>query len=306
MAWTSGFFNSDNGDRLYTADQMSAIFNGLITDGVYESVTNKLAVEPNNGMTVQINTGRGWFGGKWVDNDSPYLITLEDSDVTLNRYAAICVRADVNYNARTAEPYVKYSALATYPVKPTMERSETVKEYCLAYVYIKAGTSSITASNIEDTRANSNLCGWVTGLIKQVDTKTLWAQWEALFGDFMDAKESEFTEWYNSLVDYIDDNTETKLVADVIELQNRVVKSSGTISSSGWTIQEDGTYNQTVTVEGVTATNDVAVNPSVVYMDRYIKMGCEPISQGVNTITFKCTNPDDTDMIIDVIIYNFA
>ena len=58
MAWTSGFFNSVNGDRLYNADQMSRIFEGLITDGVYESVANKLAVQPNSGMTIQIATGR--------------------------------------------------------------------------------------------------------------------------------------------------------------------------------------------------------------------------------------------------------
>ena len=50
MAWTSGFFNSVNGDRLYNADQMSHIFEGLITDGVYESVGNKLAVQPNSGL----------------------------------------------------------------------------------------------------------------------------------------------------------------------------------------------------------------------------------------------------------------
>ena len=61
MAWKSGFFNSVNGDRLYNADDMSKIFDGLITDGVYESVDDKLAVQPNSGMTIQIATGRGWF-----------------------------------------------------------------------------------------------------------------------------------------------------------------------------------------------------------------------------------------------------
>ena len=66
MAWTSGFFNSVNGDRLYNADQMSRLFEGLITDGVYASVGNKMAVQPNSGMTIQIATGRGWFGRHWV------------------------------------------------------------------------------------------------------------------------------------------------------------------------------------------------------------------------------------------------
>ena len=31
MAFTYGFFNSLNGDRKYTAEQLSSIFDGLIT-----------------------------------------------------------------------------------------------------------------------------------------------------------------------------------------------------------------------------------------------------------------------------------
>ena len=102
--WTSGFFNSVNGDRVYNADQMSGIFEGLITDGVYESVGNKLAVQPNSGMTIQIATGRGWFAKRWVDNTTPFLIALEASDVTLNRWAAVCIRVDTAEGARKAEP----------------------------------------------------------------------------------------------------------------------------------------------------------------------------------------------------------
>ena len=97
MAWTYGFFNSVNGDRLYNSQQMSEIFEGLITDGVYENVGNKMAVQPNNGMTIQIATGRGWFGKHWVNNDSEYTLTLSTSDVILNRYVPP-VRNDINDN----------------------------------------------------------------------------------------------------------------------------------------------------------------------------------------------------------------
>ena len=92
--WQYGFFNSINGDRLYNADQMSRIFEGLITDGVYESVGNKLAVQANNGMTIQIATGRGWFDKSWVNNDSEYTMTLTESDVILNRYVAVVIKVD--------------------------------------------------------------------------------------------------------------------------------------------------------------------------------------------------------------------
>lgn len=323
MAWTSGFFNSVNGDRLYNADQMSGIFEGLITEGVYESVGNKLAVQPNSGMTIQIATGRGWFGNRWVNNDSEYLQTLEASDVLLNRYCAVCIRSDNNDSVRNAVPYFKYSDFATNPVKPIMERSELVRESCLAYVYIKAGATEITAADIEDTRADTDLCGWVTGLIKQVDTKTLWTQWQAQWEQFMSDADQEndnwqteqrnaYLTWYNGLVDYIDADVETKLVndvsqlkTDVTQLQGQCIKSTGTFDGLGWSRQDDGTYTQTVSVSGVTATNDILVSPTNDYKETYNNMACEAISQGDNSITFKCTDPEDVNIVIGVIIFNF-
>lgn len=201
MAWTSGFFNSVNGDRLYNAQQMSEIFEGLITDGVYESVGNKMAVQPNNGMTIQIATGRGWFGKHWVNNDSEYTMTLSQSDVLLNRYVGVVIKVDDTDAVRDAVPYLKYGEFASSPTKPAMIKTETVKEYCLAYIYQKAGATTITKSDIQDTRADESLCGWVTGLIEQLSTSTL-------FDQFTDI----FTEWFEGLRNLITENTETMLV----------------------------------------------------------------------------------------------
>lgn len=292
MAWSSGFFNSVNGDRLYNAEQMSNIFKGLITDGVYESVGNKLVVEPNSGMTVQINTGRGWFGGKWANNDSAYLYTLEDSDVLLNRYCAVCVRTDTTDAERKAEPYFKYSEFATTPVKPVMERTETIKEYCLAYIYIRAGVGEITAADIEDTRHDTSLCGWVTGLIDQVDTSTLYKQWEAVF-----------FEWFDNLEQYLDDNVEAKLVDDVLQLQGRTLKTTATLNSTAWS-DNGGNYTQTIMVNGVTEDSDIVVAPFKDDEDNYIDMNCSVVSKGFHTITFECDNPYVADIGLEIIIFN--
>ena len=199
MAWTSGFFNSVNGDRLYNAEQMSKIFEGLITDGVYESVANKMAVQPNSGMTIQIATGRGWFGGHWVNNDSEYTLTVAESDVVLKRYVAVCIKVDDTDAVRDAVPYLKYGDFATTPVKPMMIRTETVKEYCLAYIYIGAGVTEITASAIEDTRADESLCGWVTGLIEQLKSATLFSQFTAIFNEWFSGLQDMINEVYNEM-----------------------------------------------------------------------------------------------------------
>ena len=50
MAFTCGFFNSENGDRKYNAEQMSAIFDGIIADGVFTTIGDHLAVSAGTGM----------------------------------------------------------------------------------------------------------------------------------------------------------------------------------------------------------------------------------------------------------------
>lgn len=281
--WTSGFFNSVNGDRTYNAQQMSEIFEGLITDGVYESVGNKLAVQPSSGMIIKIATGRGWFDKRWVNNDSDYLQTLEAADVLLNRYCAVCVRVDTTDSGRKAQPYLKYSSFATNPTKPTMTRTETVKEYCLAYVYIKAGAMAITAADIEDTRANKSLCGWVTGLIEQLNSTTLFEQWEAIFNN-----------WFGSLQDLINQNTEAMLV-------NALPTSvTVTLNAADWET-ESGLYKQTVTVTNMSATKTVIVNPAADSVTPYSAAEVKCSGQSANTLEFTAVTKPTANVNVDVL-----
>lgn len=285
MAWTSGFFNSVNGDRLYNANQMSHIFEGLITDGVYERVGNKMAVQPNNGMTVQIATGRGWFGKHWVNNDSELTLTLEKSDVILNRYAAVVVKVDETDAVRDAVPYIKYSDYASNPVKPVMERTETVKEYCLAYIYIGAGVQEIKASVIEDTRADNELCGWVTGLIEQLSSATLFEQFTDIFN-----------EWFGGLQDYINSNTETMLVNAL------PVSLTVTLTPSGWQLSKDSNlYLQTATVVNMNVAKSVIVSPNKETSALYSESEVTCVSQGVNQLEFSATVIPTADVKVDVI-----
>lgn len=165
--WKSGFFHSVNGDRAYSAVEISRMNVGIISDGIYPKVGEKLEVTAGSGMAFQIGTGRGYFNERWVENTTTYTDTLEDSDVTLNRYAAICVRIDDTDEIRDGIPYVKYSEFATTPTKPEMTRSELVNEHCLAYIYIGAGVTSITSDVIEDKRDDSELCGYAWLLVEE-------------------------------------------------------------------------------------------------------------------------------------------
>lgn len=215
MAVTYGFFNSVNGDRKYNADQMSSYFEGLVTDGVYEKIGDALIVKAGTGMQVRIGKGRAVIRSKWFDSDASYIINLNPAHATLNRYTAICLRLDLE--ERKIDFYMKDSADATTPVKPTMEDSQTLKELCLAYIYVKRGMTEITQADITDTRANTQICGWVTGLIKQVDTSQLFLQWQAAYEksitemqDWRIQQQAAFDSWFAALTGQLQVNTTLK------------------------------------------------------------------------------------------------
>lgn len=299
--WTYGFFNSVDGDRTYNADQMSDIFEGLISDGVYESVGNKLAVQPNTGMAVQIASGRGWFNRRWVNNSAPYVLAISASDVTLNRYAAVVIKVDTTSSARSATPYIKYSDFATNPVKPAMTRNETVSEYCLAYVMIRAGATAITSADIEDTRFNNELCGWVTGLINQLDTSTLYTQWEELFNGFMTTStenfnswledtQGDFNDWFETLQVTLDDEVATRLTAALPTTTTVILQALNWSAGS-----------QTVQVVGMNATKSVVVQPAASTAAAYRNAGIKCVAQGNNTLMFTCSITPTSNISVEVL-----
>lgn len=214
MSVSSGFFNAINGDRLYTAEQMSEYFLGIIGDGVCENVGGRLAVSAGSGMSVRVASGRAFIGSKWLDNSASYNLNITAADASNNRYTAVIVRLD--RANRTMTLTTKDGTPAASPTKPQMTVTSTgISEICLAYVYVPMGSTSIAASNIEDTRANSNICGWVTGVIEQVDTSDLFTQWQAAYQAYYNQMQAEFETWFNALtqklgvITYIDKSEAT-------------------------------------------------------------------------------------------------
>lgn len=196
MAITYGFFNSLNHDRTYNAAQITEYFDGLVSDGVYESVGGAMQVQAATGMNVDIQTGRAIIDCRWIRNDAVLTVPITASHVTLARYTAIMVRLD--YSARTISIIAVDGTPATSPAKPEPTQTTTVKDLVLAYLYIPAGATAIPQANIQDQRGTS-LCGWVTGLIKQVDTSQLFAQWQDACETFYRNMTAGFDAWFETL-----------------------------------------------------------------------------------------------------------
>ena len=208
MSVTYGFFNSVNGDRTYNADQMSEYFKGLVGNGVFENVgggLQVLAANPND-MTVKVQPGRALIDCKWLESTAVETLTLR-SYATYSYYVAVIIRLD--YSTRTMAITTKNGVISTNPIRPTMTNTDTVKEICLAMVYLGKGVTSISQANIEDYRASS-MCGWITGLIDQVDTSALFTQWQTAYRTYYNTMRSQFNEWFSALTEDLNVNTYVK------------------------------------------------------------------------------------------------
>ena len=222
MAITYGFFNAikqtdGTYDRTYNADQMSGYFEGLVSDGVYENVGDAMQVIASGGMQVQVKSGRMLIDSKWLKNDAAYSIDITPAHVTLNRYTAIVARLDKS--ARTISIVAKDGENATEPAKPAISDTVSVKEMCLAYIYVGRGVTEITQSAIEDTRPDTNICGWVTGIIEQVDTSQLFLQWQTAYEEFYTKFTAQFNEWFTALTEQLNVNTYIKKYHKVVDMK---------------------------------------------------------------------------------------
>lgn len=209
MAIKSGFFNSVNGDRKYNAEDMSHYFEGLITDGIFESIGDKFQVTAGSGMTVNVGTGRAMIDCHWMKNDATYSIAIDAADVQLNRYDCVVIKLDLNDSARKMSIELIKGTPGKHALVPVFNDTQTVKYLWIAAIYVAAGVTSITQGRIYDMRGKAR-CPYVTGLIEQVDTSQLFAQWQDACEQYYDEmttemtafftdKQNEFESWFDTL-----------------------------------------------------------------------------------------------------------
>ena len=192
----SSFFNSVNGDRKYDTRDWANYFNKFITNGVFPNPSTNLQVMAGDGMNVIVKAGPAWINGYCYENTSDLTLTIEAADGVLNRIDRIVIRLDTIGRAITT--VVKKGTFASSPVAPSLQRDADAYELGIADITIAKGTVSISQVNISDIRLNTSLCGVVNSLI-QVDTETLFAQYEAGMQQKEDEFSQQFIAWFQTI-----------------------------------------------------------------------------------------------------------
>lgn len=209
MSVSSGFFNSLNGDRKYNAAQMSAIFDGLIIDGVFASIGTAFAVKAAGGLTVNVGIGKAWFDHTWTVNDSILPMTAPEAEVLLDRIDAVVL--EVNGMESVRENTIKFvkGNPSSAPSRPTLTNEGNVHQYPLCYIYRKYGTAVINQADITPM-VGTESTPFVTGILQTISLDELLGKWQDELDRFTDARsqevddwiaqeESDFTAWFNKM-----------------------------------------------------------------------------------------------------------
>lgn len=226
MAVRSGFFNSVDFDRMYFMTEIAALFDGLITDGVYASIGT--AMTPTVGSIinyVNIGEGRAWFNSTYTLVDAEEPVDCETSDALLNRIDMIVIDIDKRDATRDNTVILLKGVPATSPVPPTLADELLHKQKALCSIYRAAGSTEIQQADITNL-VGSTETPFVTGIVETLDLETFTAQWQAELDELVDtettniadwiaAKTIEMNDWFNNMKDQLTEDA-------AIHLQNQI------------------------------------------------------------------------------------
>ena len=189
MTIKSYFFNAletgNTYDRIYNAEDVTSYLDLLVGNGVFPNPSTNLQVRADSGMNIIVGAGQGWINGHKLINSADLQLTVSQSDVVLDRIDRVIFYVD--HSARDMGIEI-LKGTSSGPVPLT--RNDTRYEMNLAYINVARQTTEITPAMITDSRGNSAVCGYVQGLIQQMDTTTMFEQWQA-----------GFENWFNEVKD---------------------------------------------------------------------------------------------------------
>lgn len=190
MAERSGFFsakqNEDGSyDREYLADEFAEYFANFISNGVYVTPANQLKVTysgaPDKLFTVIVKKGKAYIDGFWYE-------LTEDMEVTLpantSAYAIKdVIRCTLDRQERKVSITVETNVTSELP-----RNNSAVHDLVLSTIIVQANATKINAEDITDKRADKTYCGFVSGVVEQIDTTELFQQYD-----------DAFQEWFNEI-----------------------------------------------------------------------------------------------------------
>ena len=212
------FWNSQDGDRVYDANDFSEWLKKFYTTGVFNG---DLAVTASGGMTVSVSSGYVNIEGKVKFFSTPTTLTIATAGGKYERIDTVV--AECNYSDREITVKVVTGAYSTSPKATAPVRTAAAYQLVLAQIDVAVGATEITQKNITDKRMDSNVCGLVTGTVSQIDFSTVKAQFDSWFEDVKGTLDSDAAGNLKNQIDTNASNIATNTKA-IDTLNNSLIK----------------------------------------------------------------------------------
>lgn len=242
-----GFFNSINGDRKYSAEEMNRPYKRLINDGIFATPqgtpsTDLQVLSADDGMNIIVKKGDGLLGEKWFENPSDLAITVANNTSIVPRIDSIIIQMDNTQNGRICNVVYREGEPNSNPDPPLINNVENIIEKRVANIRVAPDTVFIGQDLIYDLRGSSE-CLWITSLVQQVDTSTLFLQWQTAYENFYNTSREDFENWFENLKNLLDESTATRLQGEIDNIKEDVKTKASipcrktlTLLSSNWTL----------------------------------------------------------------------
>ena len=225
MAEKSGFFNAreaENGtyDREYDAEQFAEYFANFISNGVYANPANQLKVvfddSPSKPFVVIVRKGKAYIDGYWYE-------LTEDMEITIpaNTKAYIVkdvIRCTLDKAERKVSIVLEEDVTSDHPTN-----NNNRHDLILSTIIVQPNASKLNAEDITDKRPDKTYCGFVTGVIDQIDTTELFRQYD-----------DAFQNWFNEMKDQLSTDVAVNLQIQIGNLQ----KQTGLLSNLKTTVKD--------------------------------------------------------------------
>ena len=111
MAFSYGFFNSNNLDRTYTAENFNDYLGSIICDGIQDNFGQCFKLSASK-LELTIGSGKAWIQGHYFISDTAYTYDLSRYvDESLPRYMSVGICCNTSENIRN----VSFEILAGIP-----------------------------------------------------------------------------------------------------------------------------------------------------------------------------------------------
>ena len=278
---TSGFYDAVDNDRLYTADQMNMPYKRLISNGVFAqpdgTASTDFQVLAGDGMVVNVQPGNALCGDKWVESEAAVAIEIAGNTTVNTRIDAIILRVDTNNDSREASIIYRQGTPAADPVGPDLVTTAGIHEFRLANISVGPSASEITQSVIADGRGSAD-CPWVSTLIWQVDTSTLFLQYQAALTEELQHFSDQWTQFFAQLTEdlsvatnilvmrneYTAEESETEIPIGIEDYDPETDMLQ--VFINGLMAQQDVFYTIDDDGEGITLTNAISAGDKVFFV----------------------------------------